>query len=270
MTGIKRLYGMACALRWYTWGQSLSKELEEIYKQIKSEQAEDHEIAEWVRERGGLELVKNRDEFTTDIITWIRRVSGVTEEEAVDVDEAMTEIDSRLAPCGVKWPKVDGEKVDFTTAYDSIGVLEAVEIYNNGACNVMSHDGIVKSVSDIHVAKQDPIGADGLPIKKGEITYLVSDGREAEVRNVSSSGVVEVVARRVGIGNVIYVDASQLTHTKPEPSDSWERIYSDCDLTGEQYVDELMDEQPDDMTPEMAKAHDLVRRAEELAKRERD
>lgn len=82
------------------------------------------------------------------------------------------EIKKRLMPEGMEWPKVDGKPVDFKTAYGpSLGVLEAVSIYNTGACQVMSHDGIVKSAKDIHIVKPKVLDADGVEIRVGDTVY---------------------------------------------------------------------------------------------------
>lgn len=64
---------------------------------------------------------------------------------------------------------VDGKPVDFVTGYEpSLGVLEVVSIYSNGACQVMSHDGIIKSAKDIHIVKPKVLDADGAEIREGD------------------------------------------------------------------------------------------------------
>ena len=83
----------------------------------------------------------------------VRRVADMVDEEAAKACEACRkDMAGRLMPDGLSWPIVDGQPVDFVTRYEpSLGVLEAVSIYSNGACEVMSHDGIIKGVKEIHV-----------------------------------------------------------------------------------------------------------------------
>lgn len=352
MTGIERLDVIAETMDGMPWLDKLSTELMSASIQIKREQSEDHDIDDWVSEHGGIEHVREIWDEMVNLCATIGCEPDIVTDALEALGDCTDIVNKRLMPPGMEWPKVDSKKVDFTTSYGpSLGVLEAVEIYNNGACNVMSHDGIVKSVSDIHIAKQDPIGADGLPIKKGDTVYLLpgewcdeypclgyhggeelevfedgeqehvdgavqcrdkkkgaltlgtcypqphqlthtkpdiigADGQPLKVGDTVwdiKGGEHELVITSIELDELEHVKAKQeeptpanvsihpsrLTHTKPEPTDSWERIYSDCDLTGEQYVEDRMGEQPDDMTPEMAKAHDLVRRAEALAERER-
>lgn len=103
---------------------------------------DEREAIAWVRERGGLDAVEKR-----------------------------------LMPEGMEWPTVDGKPVDFKTVYvPSLGVLEAVSIYNNGACDVMSHDGIIKSAKDIHIENPEVLDADGAEIREGDVLYSVETG----------------------------------------------------------------------------------------------
>ena len=115
------------------------------------------EVLRWVKDNGGIEAVKKR-----------------------------------LMPDGMEWPKVDGKPVDFVTGYEpSLGVLEAVSIYSNGACEVMSHDGIIKGVSEIHIAKPKVLDADGVEIRVGEKLYDVETGCKRTVRAVNNNETIE-------------------------------------------------------------------------------
>lgn len=92
-------------------------------------------------------------------------------------------LDGRVMPEGMEWPTVDGEPVDFKTGYEpSLGVLEAVSIYSNGACEVMSHDGIIKGISEIHIAKTQGTFPNKLtheaPDSWGSVWMDVSNGGE--------------------------------------------------------------------------------------------
>lgn len=129
------------------------------------------------------------------------------------------EIDRRLMPEGYKWPTVDGRKVDFKTSYQpNLGVLEAVSIYNNGAVEVMGHDGIIKPVSEIHTAVP---AADGEPLEAGQTVWHIDTGDEFYVSSFFG-GMVNVSDKK---GGGLQLLPSQLTHVKPEPP---KRLCRDC------------------------------------------
>ena len=115
------------------------------------------------------------------------------------MDEALSALDRRLMPEGMEWPMVDGEPVDFKTGYEpSLGVLEAVSIYSNGACEVMSHDGIVESAKDIHIAKPKVLDADGAEIREKLDAWWICEGDERgvhaerlRVETIKPDGLVE-------------------------------------------------------------------------------
>ena len=105
------------------------------------------------------------------------------------------------------------------------------------------------------------LDADGVPIKVGDTVYF-TDGREQECNTVvyaeydyKDEPYVQL-GRLNDVGYPTYtncscIDPSQLTHTKPEPPDSWERLEEDA---------ANLDEMPCDYS-----AKDLVRRAKALA-----
>ena len=106
--------------------------------------------------------------------------------------KAIDRMKSRLMPEGMEWPTVDGKPVDFVTGYEpSLGVLEAVSIYSNGACEVMGHDGIIKNVTEIHIAAPKVLDADGVEIREGDRLYDTDTGCGRTVRAINASGTVE-------------------------------------------------------------------------------
>lgn len=184
------------------------------------------------------------------------------------------EIDKRIMPPGMEWPKVDGEPVDFTTGYTpSLGVLEAVEIYKNGACTVMSHGGIVANVDDIHIEKPYPRGVDGLPIKKGETTYGIGRSKhefivlEPHDSNPDVGERFSVKCYDKDDEEVCWCDPNLLTHTKIEPPDSWERLEEDAEnlrqTIAEKFGDYIFDGSGNDSV--QTRLIDIVRRAKALA-----
>ena len=95
------------------------------------------------------------------------------------------EMEKRLMPEGMEWPTVDGKPVDFTTGYEpSLGVLEAVSIYSNGACEVMSHDGIIKGVDEIHISNPNVLDAYGAEIEVGDDLYSIEGGLKFHVSHI--------------------------------------------------------------------------------------
>ena len=219
MTGLERLRELADAVTGSVWantssiyckkyglsvddtGGSFSDFLRQIADQIEAEQdervtrrLEDREAAEWVREHGGLDTVKERwhdrvarahvghmaerqrerRERMQRHIEHIQRLCRERRERITELNKTIAEMRPRLMPEGMEWPKVDGKPVDFVTGYvPSLGVLEAVSIYSNGACEVMGHDGIIKSVKEIHVETPNVLDADGVEVEIGDDLYTV-------------------------------------------------------------------------------------------------
>lgn len=135
----------------------------------------------WVREHGGLDAVKasaHQGAMEHGFLLKITEMLGTSIYDGSDnADDLLAKISERLMPEGMEWPKVDGEPVDFNTFYGpSLGVLEAVSIYSNGACEVMSHDGIVENATEIHVLKPKVVDADGVEIRAGDEVYIASCG----------------------------------------------------------------------------------------------
>ena len=118
----------------------------------------------------------------------VRRVADMVDEEAAKACEACRkDMAGRLMPDGLSWPIVDGQPVDFVTVYEpSLGVLEAVSIYSNGACEVMSHDGIIKGVKEIHVEKPKVLDADGVEIHVGDTVCGTRDMEPMRVVDADS------------------------------------------------------------------------------------
>ena len=141
---------------------------------------EEHDAATWVREHGGLEMVSLDfaegmafGDIVDDVAARLgASVEGLDSQDARD--RIMSALDHRLMPEGMEWPRVDGKPVDFKTAYaPSLGVLEAVSIYSTGACEVMSHDGIIKGISEIHIVAPKALDADGVEIRVGDTVYAL-------------------------------------------------------------------------------------------------
>lgn len=148
----------------------------------------------------------------------VRRVADMVDEEAAKACEACRkDMAGRLMPDGLSWPIVDGQPVDFVTGYEpSLGMLEAVSIYSNGACEVMSHDGIIKGVKEIHVEKPKVLDADGVEIHVGDTVCGTRDMEPMRVVDADSRecGFKHIKCEKDGDGFFFYC-ADELTHKLP-------------------------------------------------------
>lgn len=155
--------------------------------------------------------------------------------ELADEAEAM---EARLMPDGLSWPIVDGQPVDFVTGYDpSLGVLEAVSIYNNGACQVMSHDGIVKRAMEIYIAAPKVLDADGAECHVGDHGYwLDQPGIEVIIKRIDSREMSQLTVYDThGRGNTIGAD--EFTHERP---DTRARVIDGMDEETVERIDRLV------------------------------
>lgn len=171
------------------------------------------EVLRWVKDNGGIEAVKKR-----------------------------------LIPEGMEWPTVDGKPVDFVTGYEpSLGVLEAVSIYSNGACEVMGHDGIIKGVTDIHIAKPKVLDADGAECHVGDHGYwLDQSGVEIIIKHIDPRETSQLTVYDVhGRGNTI--GAEEFTHRAPviaadgRPLREGETVWTVKNGDGPYHVQEIRD-----------------------------
>lgn len=186
---------------------------------------------------------------------------------------AVAEMDKRLMPPGYEWPRYeDGEPVKIGD--DVVGPdygerinVHEITFYANGfAIYEQAGFGLwYENDNRFKRPKPDHIGADGLPIREGETAYRVDDGKEVKVLTVLPSGSVNTVVRGIGIGKEVWIDSHRLTHTKPEPPDSWERLEHDA-----RELDISLDGENTDDYPRMSCVSDLVRRAKALAEKKED
>ena len=163
------------------------------------------EVIRWVKDHGGVENLMTKSSHEKQRARWKERKERMKHhiaelerkcaERKFETELLRKRIDGmrpRLMPPGMEWPTVDGKPVDFVIGYEpSLGVLEAVSIYNNGACEVMGHDGIIKDVKEIHVATPKVLDADGVEIRVGDRLYDTETGCGCTVRAVNDNGTVE-------------------------------------------------------------------------------
>ena len=241
---------------------------------------EEREAIAWMRDHGGLDAVRGRLGERKRLVDLCRAYEDALDmmADSMDVEKssdkvvqarrtrkAIKKLDRRLMPEGMEWPKVDGKPVDFVTVYEpSLGVLEAVSIYSNGAYEVMSHDGIIKEVKGIHIEKPEVYDADGVEIREGDTVWNINTGDELVVDGFDGRF---IETHHLGGEPVTIISRRYLTHTKPEPPDSWERLEEDVTLSVERYRERYGIKRHDGMTWPQLVRMDLVRRAKALAER---
>ena len=210
--------------------------LNDTIENLRLELGEARDAIAWVREHGGLDAVRRRweclsyyadpvprscmekrlarlqrqiDESHAALRRRNQRISELNH-RACDLTRENAELRKRAMPEGMTWPTVDGKPVDFVTGYEpSLGVLEAVCIYSNGACEVMGHDGIIKGVKEIHVATPKVLDADGAEIRVGDEVWSTGGGMSNIVAEIVDSERVRVKFR-----DLIYY-GKHLTHRAP-------------------------------------------------------
>lgn len=171
---------------------------------------EDREAAAWVREHGGLDVVK-----------------------------------TCLMPEGMEWPRYDtgelvliGDDVIGPDYGESIHVDE-ITFHANGF-TLREKTGLDHWYeNDDRFKRPSGIAADGEPLEEGQTVFGVDDGKEfVVVRPLCSDGLV-LLKCGTKAGGYVYTstEPEHLTHTKPEPPDSWERIEEDARLKPSEYTD---------------------------------
>ena len=175
---------------------------------------DDREAAAWVRDHGGIDYVKSEWSSRVPYDRYERRrqrllghiaecetalgrrreIISELNHRACDLTRENAELRKRAMPEGYEWPTVDGKQVDFVTGYEpSLGVLEAVSIYSNGACEVMGHDGIIKDVKEIHVATHKVLDADGEEIRVGDEVWATNGHGPFEVTRIVNADRLRVI-----------------------------------------------------------------------------
>lgn len=153
----------------------------------------------------------------------------------------------------------DGEPLEAGQTVYNVGsseerVVDHIEYEGGGTPNVYYADG-GWDYPDLITHQRPVLDADGVPIKKGDTVYLLPGewcdefpchgfhgGEGLEVFADGEAGHVpgsvqcrEKEEKKVGIRGTCYPQPSQLTHTKPEPPDSAERIADDIRRMAEEW-----------------------------------
>lgn len=248
MSGIERLRAIAGA--WDEWG--LGGTLTEIADQIEQELArqdepdstdkgarlpyvtdEDREALEWVRKYGGIGCVQTMAAKLGDTLNWIRERAGISKYEVVDYDELLDALDRRLMPEGMEWlieawPKFEDDAPvklgDMALIDGDVDMVEAVQIWIHGKPVIYGDNGSQQLEKGERVKRPSVPAADGEPLEVGQKVWDIESGEELKIEKLCDVGLVRLLTRD-GVSRYVYPD--QLTHTKPEPSDSRQAVVNE-------------------------------------------
>ena len=236
---------------------------------------EDREAAAWVREHGGLSHVK-------DIYNDLRAVV-----ECLDIEWSESELhglmdalDRRLMPEGCEWPRYEsGEPVRIGgTIVDELGcehVVASVEVFDDAAALHWSPSDPEEFVWLVHGQRvkrpEEVLASDGEPLEVWQTVWGIGRSQH-EFEVLALNDVNPEVGNRFNVkcfdrddDEECWCDPKLLTHTKPEPPDSWERLKSD--------IYKEIEMQPTLRTTRFGIelfVSNVVRRCRALAERERD
>lgn len=216
----------------FTGALRTRNELEKEIQKLKDEKAE---------------VIHTNVEFFEKLI----KAVGIDEEPLATAKERLfEELDKRLMPKGMEWPKFeDGEKVDtrscketYVTRNGETHTLCGVQFVGqdificdgklgNNVC--LSHKGIVDRV------KREPekvLDSDGVEIKKGDTVYCIATGEQLREMGIFSGSKHRLSGRLTVTGftgsswvkfheTVLCVNPKYLTHKEP---DSWEKLEKDA------------------------------------------
>ena len=236
MTGLERLKEIAKSTNDFIISRCIALEIEiagicdqierEHLREVDDISGRDADAIAWVESHGGIKECDRKVEASMEVgdkYTLLRMELGkllgydlMGQLDASD-EELVEKVGKRLMPDGMEWPKVDGKPVDFKTAYGpSLGVLEAVSIYNTGACQVMSHDGIIKSAKDIHIVKPKVLDADGVEILVGDEVWDIYSGERMTAEGFTGTdGGYHTCRVTLESGEQTTCDGPRLTHRAP-------------------------------------------------------
>lgn len=255
---------------------------------------EDREAIAWVRDNGGIENIQDELANDRELVRIVRDAlwpDGKVPCCENGNEQISDELKKRIMPQGYEWPRFeDGEKVSYGSEYvDKDGKtqyawhigfdsnkdveISRLEISSNGAYSYFSICDFFDKGEKLKRPKKGIVGADGLHINDDETVYIVDgNGEPLYVIDTKEDGYQTVIVRNPS-GYVNNYDAQRLTHTKPEPPDSWEQLEKDAVLGVCRYFHSerkpCSECQINSINCAEVKERDIVRRAKALAERER-
>lgn len=177
----------------------------------------------------------------------------------------------------VKRPAVlaaDGEPLEvgqtvYATHYGYVKcTVLAIEWVVDGYLVEVENEGGHKfrQTPDEFIHQRTVLDADGEPLEVGQTVWNVNNGMEFTVSRLPKPGEYQAVEVRYRNGSSTSFDPDQLTHQRPEPPDSWDRIEEDATRMPGEYC-ERYEIYGDSFPQAEAMACDIVRRCRALAER---
>lgn len=168
--------------------------------------------------------------------------------DRIDAERALPEgIDAeRALPEGVEWPRFeDGEMVKFGDEVEFEG--EAAKVLDVAFSVVRFSLGVGTATTSGRVygflgepAKRPTpkvLDADGVPIEVGDTVYCDDDPEPLQVDLIYAGSTGYCTVRlKDSAGIYTSADAPRLSHKKPEPPDSWEKLEKDARKTACAYA----------------------------------
>ena len=225
------------------------------YVEQSAEDSEREAAADWVEAQGGLDVVKAVSDVLRECVERRDEVLAKFGIEADDEDSEsthdaiMAELERRLMPPGMEWPGFeDGERIEFGSAVDGLGEPCEKFIFTRSmgyVCQLQDADGNMANVfCGNRLARPEPevLGADKLPILKGETVYIdaahaamagkgpLESDNECGLLGVDFGDALDVMVINGSVARFDHLcgpwcPASWLTHTDPETQ---ERIDEDA------------------------------------------
>lgn len=158
--------------------------LRQVRDAVERIDPEREDAADWVMEQGGLEEIKYHYNFmVTQMAARVGITPGEHETEQVTIGRILDELDKRLMPPGMEWPRFeDGEKIgwdyepeEFTSkGFAFNGLLfrrEYVELCAFGVGRICRS---MQLEYGERVKRPEPklLGSDGLPLEKGQTVFF--------------------------------------------------------------------------------------------------
>lgn len=224
--------------------------------------------ADWVAAQGGLSVVHDypkMDEFVASLANELEVSDDVGCGDDLR-DAVKGELDKRLMPLGMEWPRWDDGKQ--VSHYDTLEDATAICLALDGSCYSLHYDMsdgerlcLFDGSERIKRPEPEVRGADGLPIKVGETVYTPA-GTKMTVRNITG----DMVSAGIPTSDRAHAHmlARFLTHTTPDTN---ERIDKDASMPPRRYYADKIGHDvglKDDEEVFAAVALDLLRRQREL------
>lgn len=203
-------------------------------------------ISEELRERIAAEL-RNLDGHDMTDGEYIDAIAdAVGSGASVTLHERLADLVEHQLPESVEWPRFeDGELVKFgeDAEYESETMRVCLATFDADGwalwCSREGIDGRLSGSYGERVKRPAPevLDADGAPIKVGDTVYCDDDPEPWQV-DLTYAGSMGCCTVRIkdSAGICKSADAPRLSHKKPEPPDSWEKLEEDARKTACNYA----------------------------------